>query len=283
MRKKTMLSELDEENIYKKHIKGCSFSSLVKEYKIGYIRIRKILEDRGVFLPESVKTITIIEKGCACGCKTILNYSCRDRNIFADGHEIRLDQSNLMEKECNSCNCILPVSNFKIFEQYNKYANKMHIIYAYKCDECKKGVRRLKIEEYKSNGRRKEVQEKHREKHRGEPKFHISERLSQYYKDSLKKAGVKSDLTTEYLVSIFEQQHGKCYYTGVPIHFGAEGHANASSASVDRLVPSLGYVQGNIVYCSYFVNTMKGSLTEKEFYKMIEMILELSKSRSNIT
>jgi len=46
-----------------------------------------------------------------------------------------------------------------------------------------------------------------------------------------------------------------------------------NSLSLDRLIPSEGYIQGNVVWCSYFINTMKGNLSEREFYDLMNTIL----------
>ncbi len=93
-----------------------------------------------------------------------------------------------------------------------------------------------------------------RDKHYEEPKYWISEKIS-YWRS--KYPEVKSDLTTEYLLNIWNEQDGKCYYTGEPMIFGArQGKAIPNSASLDRLIPELGYVKGNVVWCTFFCNTM---------------------------
>lgn len=35
--------------------------------------------------------------------------------------------------------------------------------------------------------------------------------------------------------------------------------------SLDRVIPSLGYVRGNVVLCTFWMNTMKGNRTKAEF------------------
>jgi hypothetical protein len=45
--------------------------------------------------------------------------------------------------------------------------------------------------------------------------------------------------------------------------------------SLDRLNPSAGYMKGNVAFCRFFVNAMKGNLSEKEFYDLMKRILYL--------
>ena len=81
-------------------------------------------------------------------------------------------------------------------------------------------------------------------------------------------------MTTDYLVKLFNDQKGLCYYTGINIIWGArQNKALPNTPSLDRLIPSKGYVKGNVVWCSFFVNTMKGTLDEKSFYDLIKKIV----------
>jgi hypothetical protein len=81
-----------------------------------------------------------------------------------------------------------------------------------------------------------------------------------------------SDLTTEHLVDLFEKQNGLCYFTGVPLKLGVHA-VDADGISLDKLTPALGYMTGNVVFCTFSTNTMKGALTEAEFYEKMRLIL----------
>lgn len=54
------------------------------------------------------------------------------------------------------------------------------------------------------------------------------------------------------------------------------GHVNNfqawDSPSIDRLIPSKGYIKGNIVWCISAVNAFKSTLTEKEFIEKLSKI-----------
>lgn len=148
----------------------------------------------------------------------------------------------------------------------------------YKCIGCKTAAIRKRNERYKASGIFKRNKLNYKNRHKNEPRYWISERLSQY---QVKDVSIpKSDLTVDYLVSLYEKQGGKCHYTGQQIFFGlGRGHAEPNSASLDRLVPALGYTVGNVAWCSYRINTMKGNLSEADFYDEIERILQLANNR----
>lgn len=99
-------------------------------------------------------------------------------------------------------------------------------------------------------------------------KFHIQERLSMW-RD---KRG-RSNLTTAYLLDLWQKQRGRCYYTGYKMVLGAKKFAHGTSASLDKLNPRLGYNIGNVVWASHSANTAKWSRTEKEFYRFCHNVV----------
>ena len=96
----------------------------------------------------------------------------------------------------------------------------------------------------------------------------ICDRLSGW-----KKKTQNSNLTVDYLEKLYYKQNKKCYYTGVTLEFSV-GVPHRNGLSLDRKNPKKGYVKGNVVWCSYFVNTMKGNLTEVKFYTLLTTILK---------
>src|SRR5687767_13093228 len=87
----------------------------------------------------------------------------------------------------------------------------------------------------------------------------------------------KGSLTTQYLIDLWNKQEGKCYYTGeVLIPEGGRGTNKPAqnSASLDKLNPELGYIEGNVAWCSFRLNTMKGNATEEQFFATLQVILD---------
>lgn len=104
----------------------------------------------------------------------------------------------------------------------------------------------------------------------GDIKFFVQERISGW-----RKKTPDSDLTTDYLVTLFETQSGRCYYSNVPLTFNrGKETILPDSLSLDRLTPDLGYVIGNVVWCSYLTNTMKQQMSENQFYMFLWNILK---------
>jgi hypothetical protein len=62
-----------------------------------------------------------------------------------------------------------------------------------------------------------------------------------------------------------------CPILGIPLKSGKKNHL-PSSPSLDRIVPNLGYVRGNICVISYKANQMKSDLTKEIILKILEYI-----------
>lgn len=91
------------------------------------------------------------------------------------------------------------------------------------------------------------------------------------------------NLTTEYLLGLWTEQSGLCYYTGYsldtlkPVNGPNRlsiGCRDRYSPSLDKMDPKGGYVQGNVVWCSYSVNSMKGQLTDQQFLKVCQCVVK---------
>ena len=102
------------------------------------------------------------------------------------------------------------------------------------------------------------------------------------YKSNAKRRGVPFNLTKNDLILLFNDQNGLCYYTGQPLKLvtsvgrGTVNMLNTpDQLSLDRKVPSLGYTKGNVVWCTYLINSMKNMLTDEQFYKMCRRVLEI--------
>ena len=101
------------------------------------------------------------------------------------------------------------------------------------------------------------------------------------YKHNAKRANVPFDITVEFLIGLFEQQEGRCYYTGAELVVKTSGGRGNKTTlansphqmSLDKLVPNRGYVQGNVVWCTYLINTCKNMYSEKGFYKICKRVL----------
>lgn len=89
-----------------------------------------------------------------------------------------------------------------------------------------------------------------------------------------KKKEIPFNLDVEYLRSIWT---GTCPIFHIPIEIGREGNGSHKSAHLDRLIPELGYIKGNVNYISGRANRIKydASLIElKQIANWLEQQLE---------
>lgn len=99
-------------------------------------------------------------------------------------------------------------------------------------------------------------------------------------KNRAKQERAKFDLTLEYLLSIFDKQNGKCFYTEDKLEIVAGWNV----MSVDRVNPCDGYTKNNVVLCTHRANLMKSNLSIQEFKLLCKNIyLTIQKIDNNIS
>ena len=90
-------------------------------------------------------------------------------------------------------------------------------------------------------------------------------------KQRAKQSNVPFELETKYLKSIFPND-GLCPVFKIPLEFGGEGDDRDNSPSLDRIVPELGYVEGNVVWISNRANILKRDATWEELQRVAEWL-----------
>jgi hypothetical protein len=84
------------------------------------------------------------------------------------------------------------------------------------------------------------------------------------YKANAALRGIEWGVTFDYLAQLLIDQDFKCALTGWDI----EALDVNSSASLDRIDSSLGYVEGNLQWVTSKVNMMKQQYTQQEFIEV---------------
>lgn len=113
-------------------------------------------------------------------------------------------------------------------------------------------------------------------------KKHIESSYQNFLKDRLlqseKRAKIKGFLhtiTIDDLLHIWDLQRGLCSYTHSSLQHTV-GHAyynkNPYAVSIDRIDSTRGYTLDNIQLICGHVNTMKGQLTESDFFEFVHAI-----------
>jgi len=81
-----------------------------------------------------------------------------------------------------------------------------------------------------------------------------------------KHRGQKFTISIKYAWELFLAQDGRCSLTGVPITLNPSSmEKGASTASLDRIDSTKGYVRGNVQWTHADINFMKHSLPMKDF------------------
>ena len=118
-------------------------------------------------------------------------------------------------------------------------------------------------------------------------KGHENNRLDEYspFKSHANKArsrskekGYKTNITPKYLKEeVWNKQNGICPYTAIRMELGRTSSdedikKTPTKASLDRIDPNIGYIQGNVEFVCYCVNVMKNDFTKKEMIDFIKLI-----------
>lgn len=81
------------------------------------------------------------------------------------------------------------------------------------------------------------------------------------------RRNVAFDITIQYAWRLFLKQGRRCAYTGIPLTMDSSSSlkAGATTASLDRIDSSKGYIRGNVQWVHVTINFMKQALPDKDF------------------
>lgn len=96
-----------------------------------------------------------------------------------------------------------------------------------------------------------------------------------------KERNLPFDLTKEYLWDLFLKQERKCALSGIELHFASDSCFSDTTASLDRIDNSLGYVEGNVQWVHKSVNYMRGQMDIESFVRACRMVSEYYKYVTN--
>lgn len=168
-------------------------------------------------------------------------------------------------KLCIKCDVLLDGSNTTWYRQKN------HI---HKCNDCtrveKRDQARLRDKSVTNTNTRKHLAKLKAEN----PKKYTAR---QQYSSAQKRAialGLPFDITTKYIEGIAPDM---CPVLGLTLKYGGGGKT-LGSASVDRIDPQKGYVQGNVQIVSNLANVMKSNATPEQLLAFAEWIVNTYRS-----
>ncbi len=83
-----------------------------------------------------------------------------------------------------------------------------------------------------------------------------------------KHKNIPFEIDTEYMIKQYQNQQGKCFYTDEIMTWGYGNGRLYTAMSLDKIIPEIGYIPGNCVYCCDIVNILKRDLTLEQLSKL---------------
>lgn len=85
--------------------------------------------------------------------------------------------------------------------------------------------------------------------------------------------GLPCDITPDTLRQQWKDQGGLCYWTAIAMTFDdAAAPRHPLKPSLDRIVPELGYVAGNVVWATNFANRARSDCPADEFAQVLAVV-----------
>lgn len=99
---------------------------------------------------------------------------------------------------------------------------------------------------------------------------------SHYYhiKYRAKRRKLEFNVSLDYLWNLYLTQKRKCVYTGWDIEFRSYRLKENTTASLDRIDSSKGYIEGNVQWIHKDINPMKWSHSHEYFIKLCKIICD---------
>lgn len=92
-------------------------------------------------------------------------------------------------------------------------------------------------------------------------------------KNRAKAKDLPFNITKNYMVKLWKEQDGKCAFSGKELVLEAgEGRVNPDAPSIDRILPELGYVKGNVRLVTYHVNVCLSEFGDKALVELAKTI-----------
>lgn len=157
-----------------------------------------------------------------------------------------IDMVSETEAKCKKCKEIKSIDEFKLARKGKE--NEYRFAFCYKCLG-------------------KQVKER--------INADINKFLSSKYSGLVNRCGgngVVLTISREYYINQYHKQNGKCFYTDIEMTWGVGNVLSKYAASFDKIIPELGYIPGNVVFCINKINTCKNDLNLLELRNWMPII-----------
>ena len=119
------------------------------------------------------------------------------------------------------------------------------------------------------------------DKYKGKYRLNIQSNKVTDAKRRAKAKNVPFNLTTQYIKDIWPKDN-ICPALGIPFTFGHETK-NYSSAALDRIIPSKGYVKGNVQIVSGLANSIMTNATPDQVIQVGQYFKKVTEDLNNDT
>ena len=85
------------------------------------------------------------------------------------------------------------------------------------------------------------------------------------------------DIDSDYVYSLWKQQEGTCLLSGVPFELTSNVGVVPHAPSLDRIIPELGYVRGNVRLITYHLNISISEFGQEGFEQLIKNYVSYNK------
>jgi len=180
-----------------------------------------------------------------------------------------IDTVNLF-KLCEECREKGRIANAKRKEARSKQAKEHYQVHKEDISKRNKEWRKKnknKLSEYEKSDFRKQKNKEWREQKRVEDRFRF---VWYAAKRRAKAANVPFTISKRNIIDIFPSD-GKCPMLGIELQFNNKKSCD-NSPSLDRIIPSVGYVPGNIQLISYRANRIKNDASLEELKSIVAFL-----------
>lgn len=142
------------------------------------------------------------------------------------------------------------------------------------CPNCGDEISHLRRNYCVNSSLRKQVCIKCSNKNNNPSGMHGPVRVAWYnsFKSSSESRGYCWDININFVAELYNIQKGKCFYSGIPIHWSDTGWNH--TASIDRIDNNQGYTVDNIQLVHKEINMMRGSLDNSRFIELCNLVAD---------
>jgi hypothetical protein len=94
------------------------------------------------------------------------------------------------------------------------------------------------------------------------------------YKAKIRKSETNiRSITIDHMLHVLRLQSGVCPLTGLTLTFQSGSGVVFTNASLDRIDPRKGYIQGNVRLVTLWANLARNSLTDEDFFYFCNLVV----------